>query len=206
MKKRSLIALLLCIVLVAGLFTGCGKKDEPVAADPIVENKEPAKEETPAEETPVEQTPAEETARLPLVKDGENVTLTIGVVQSSKVEDYNTNEYTLWLEEQTGIDLEFVYFSSTTSEYVTQLSLMVAGGEELPDILWNFGGLTSSSMAPMYEYGEDGYFVDLAPYFETDAYYWNEAYEKLLSEEGSRSGPAAPIPPMAPSTASPPSR
>lgn len=181
MKKRSLIASLLCIVLVAGLFTGCGKKDEPVTADPIVENKEPAKEEKPAEETPVEQTPAEETARLPLVKDGEKVTLTIGVPQSSKVEDYNTNEYTLWLEEQTGIDLDFVYFSSTSSEYITQLSLMVAGGEKLPDILWNFGAITT---AAMYEYGEDGYFVDLAPYFESDAYYWNEGYENLLSEEG----------------------
>ena len=77
MKKRSLIALLLCIVLVVGLLTGCGKKEAPVAEEPNVENKEPAKEEKPAEETPVEQTPVEETERLPLVKDGEKITLTL---------------------------------------------------------------------------------------------------------------------------------
>ena len=52
-----------------------------------------------------EQTPSEaETDGVP--------TISIGVKQSANVEDYDTNEFTLWLEEQLGINLEFVYFSS----------------------------------------------------------------------------------------------
>ncbi len=188
MKKKTMIVLLLCAALLTGMLAGCAKtQPAPAPTQDQTEAKTPAEtkpEQTPAEEqAPAEeQTPAEE-PRLPLVKDGESVTLTIGVPQSSKVEDYETNEYTLWLEEQTGINLEFVYFASTSSEYATQLSLMVAGGEKLPDILWRTLGMTSSSM---YEYGEDGYFVDLAPYFESSAYYWNEAYDNITSEEGRR--------------------
>jgi len=89
-------------------------------------------------------------------------TLTIGIPKNANVDDYETNSYTLWLEEQTGYNLEFQFFSSASTDYKSQISTMIAGGEKLPDILW---GMELDSNA--YEmYGEDGFFVDLTPYFE----------------------------------------
>jgi hypothetical protein len=62
-------------------------------------------------------------------------------MQHANTEDYATNDYTLWVEEQTGVNLEFVYFSADNAEAMTQLNLMVAGNEELPDVLWYFTGM-----------------------------------------------------------------
>lgn len=106
-------------------------------------------------------------------------TISIGVKQSANVEDYDTNEFTLWLEEQLGINLEFVYFSSNGSEATQQLSLMMSGGETLPDILWYFNlGDTA-----VLEYGEDGYLVDLAPYFGQYSQHFDEAISKISVED-----------------------
>lgn len=112
--------------------------------------------------------------------NGEQVTLTIGVPESAMVTDYYENYYTKWLEEKTGYKLEFQRFATAGNDYKTQLSTMVAGNRELPDILINF-----NLGSDLYErYGKDGVFVDLAPYFndkEKSAWWW-ERFE-LLSED-----------------------
>lgn len=100
----------------------------------------------------------------PAVSD-EPVTITIGLPLKSNVSDYEENYLTQYLEETTGYDLEFVFFSSTNSEAKTQLTTMVAGGEELPDILL---GITLDT-SERYTYGKDDYLVDLLPYFEDEA-------------------------------------
>ena len=96
--------------------------------------------------------------------NGEKITLTIGVPLKSNVSDYDNNYFTQWLEETTGYDLEFVFFSSTTSEAKTQLGTMVAGGEKLPDILYAI----SLNTDERYTYGEQGYLVDLADYLKDE--------------------------------------
>ena len=68
-------------------------------------------------------------------ESAEPVKLSIWVAENLKVEDWETNAQTLWLEEQTGLDLEFVVFGANSGDAATQVSLMVAGGEELPDII-----------------------------------------------------------------------
>lgn len=96
--------------------------------------------------------------------DGDRITVTIGLPQNMMVQDYNTNAFTLWLEETTGHNIEFQYFATAASDYRSQLSTMVAGGEKLPDMLWDF-----SLAADLYrEYGEDGYFLRLNDYFEDE--------------------------------------
>ena len=92
--------------------------------------------------------------------DEEKITLTIGVPLKSNVTDYDNNYFTQWLEETMNCELEFVHFSSTANEAKTQLATMVAGGEELPDILYNITLNTDER----YSYGEQGYLVDLADY------------------------------------------
>ena len=155
---KRLFALLLCLVMVFSL-AACAAKDstaEQAPAETAAESAAESKTEAPAEsksEAPAEQ-PQETSAERP--------TLTIGVMQLPNTVDYETNDFTLYLEDSLNINLDFVYFSSEISEATTQLALMISGGERLPDILWGFNGIDINTV---YEYGEDGYFIDLTDYF-----------------------------------------
>ena len=166
---KKLIAMLLCVIMVLGLLAGCNT--EP--ATPTTGNDvTPTQGATNAPETTED--PGVPLGALPLVKEGEDVTLTIGLKQNPNTENYDTNEYTLWLEDQTGINLEFVYFANDNTEAVNQLNAMIGGGQELPDILWNMGGVSDALRS---ELGQNEYILDLKPYFETDAYWFWETYE-----------------------------
>jgi len=163
MKKT--LAMLLALVMVLSCLAACEK-------GPAEETKgNDAPKETTEYVAPTQNTqPKEELGKLPLTE--EDVTLTIGIRQSSNVEDYETNEYTKWLEEKTGIKLDFKVYSNDSSEAATQLNLEIAGNEKLPDILWGFTGVDA---AMMYEFGEDGYLVDLTDYFSNSAHwFWEE--------------------------------
>lgn len=129
------------------------------------------------ETTEAAETAAEPEERLPLVKDGEKKKLVIGINSRVTTDDYETNEYTLWLEEQTGVDLEFVLFSSDATEAAQQLAMMVSAGEKLPDILLGMEGIDGN------EYGEDGYFLNLKPYFDNDTYFLNDCFDLMDENE-----------------------
>jgi len=187
---KKLIALLLALVMVLSL-VACANKNEPEKEDekPSDSAQKPAddkKEEDKKEEDKKEDEKAEEPASylnelgaLPLVTDGSKPQITIGLKQSVKTVDYETNDYTLWLEEQTGVDLTFVYFSSDSTEATNQLNLMVSGGQELPDMLWSFG----IDEALMFELGQDGYFLNVDPYFETSCHWFWESFEHMSEDD-----------------------
>ena len=163
MKRR--IALLLAAVMLLSL-AACGGKQT----------------ETAQTNTELADDGEEYRGEMPIVKPGdEPVTLTIGLKTSGKVTDYVNNDFTNWIEETTGIQLEFVQFNGTNAENNTQLALMIAAGERLPDIIC-MGGMTT---VQALEYGRDGYFIDLAPYFEKYAYYHKEAFECLFPDDPS---------------------
>ena len=179
---KKLLAFLLCIVMLAGCLTACAKPAETPDG--------PAPAETPTENPSTEITaPAEPAADgdeswLPLVKEGEEpVTLTIGLLQNPNVENYETNAFTQYIEENTGIQLEFVYFSKDIDEAMTQLSLMVSGGETLPDILWSFRGI---DQGVVHEYGEEGYFLDMTSYFNDYGHYFWESYNTIPEVDQNR--------------------
>ena len=137
---KKLLALILCLVMAVSVFAGCGGGGGLEAAGQ-------------GNEGPV--------ATIDNKEIPEDLTLTIGIPLSASVEDYDTNAYTLWLEEQTGYDLEFITFQSSSTDYKAQLSTMLATGDELPDILWNF----QVGQGAYEEYGASGYFIDMAPYY-----------------------------------------
>lgn len=95
-------------------------------------------------------------------KDAGDITITIGLLEDVNVQDYETNEFTLWLEEQTGYNLEFYYYAASANDAKSQVSTMVAIGEDLPDIVWN----VPLGSGVIQEFGEDEYIIDLSPYFE----------------------------------------
>lgn len=108
----------------------------------------------------------------------ETVTLTVGISQNSTISDYDNNALTEYLEKQANVNIKFVYFASTHSEYKQQLALMCAANEELPDVILGF----YFDHYLVNQYGEDGYFIDLNDYIE--AYGTNyKAQLKQLDEE-----------------------
>lgn len=103
------------------------------------------------------------------------VTLTVGLPQHSVISDYDDNAFTKYLEETTDVDIEFVSFSSSGSEYVQQLALMCSANEELPDVLLGF----KIGNYSMNQYGEDGYFLDLTDYIDEYAPNYKAALKEL---------------------------
>lgn len=93
--------------------------------------------------------------------DGRQI-ITIGLLDSVNVEDYDTNAFTLYLEEQTGYDIQFHKFASSLTDANTQLTTMlIDANSTLPDILWGF----NLKESVWHQYGKDGYLADLTDYF-----------------------------------------
>ena len=197
MKKqmKRMLALVMVLALALGL-AACGGQAASSAASseatpasseatPASSEATPASSEEAAPASSEEAAPGEKAVvpgELPLVPEGETVTLTIGIQQNPLTEDYETNDYTKWIEEQTGVNLDFVYFSSDANEAAQQLALMISGGEKLPDILYRNFGLGLNSTTKIFEYGEDGYLIDLKPYFDQGLAYYFDASCDLVSQ------------------------
>ena len=107
---------------------------------------------------------------LPIVK--EPITLTIGVRSSSKVKDYNNNAFTKFLEEKTGINLEFYEFPESGG--LSKINVMLGSGTELPDIITGFVFDKSTFL----QYADQNVFVDLGPYMDEQGHWIKETIEK----------------------------
>lgn len=121
-----------------------------------------------------------EPGTLPLVKSP--VKLVIGTPAIATITDYDQNHFTNYLREKTGVDIEIFLFDGV--EYRSQLQLMVSANEKLPDMLWAF----RLPPAERENYGKQGYFVDLLPYFEEHKlthYFDGEAASYLTEDEKS---------------------
>jgi len=104
----------------------------------------------------------------------EPVTLTFALVPQGNVEDYDTNYFTTYIEEKTGINVEFFFLPATDT--AQKFDLMVAANEKLPDIM--MGGISDITY-----YGMSGQLVALNDYFDKYAYYYNEVMEKYGTED-----------------------
>ena len=109
---------------------------------------------------------------------GDASVLSIGIPQNSVVTSYEDNKFTKYLEEKSGLTLEFVYFSNNAGEYKKQLALMCGAQQELPDVLLGL----SLDHYTMNQYGEDGYFLDLTSYIDEYAENYKKALETLDEE------------------------
>ena len=200
MKKFIAVLLIVCMLLP---LAACGDKNQPTtpaAPTTPTEPTTPAAPTTPTEPT----TPADPAAPaepaepayardpvtglypngknhltdeyLPLAKPGEDNHLSIGVITNANCTDYVNNEFTKWLQEKTGCELEIVQYSGSSSDVAVQISLALAANETLPDILWSFSGITKTTAN---EYGREGYFVNLKEYYDNPEFtrYQDDAFE-----------------------------
>lgn len=83
----------------------------------------------------------------------EPTTLTCAVQASSKIIDISTNEMTKWMEEQTGVHIEWTVLEAGSTEAV---SLMLNSGEQLPDIM-----MVNLTYDQQYLYGQQGILLNL---------------------------------------------
>lgn len=106
--------------------------------------------------------------------------LTVGINQHANVTDFDDNAFTNYLKETAGVEVEFVYYSSTQSEAIQQLSLTVSAGKELPDVILGFHGM---SHYVVNQYGEDGYFIDLTDLIDKYAKNYKNALKEIDKED-----------------------
>ena len=104
-------------------------------------------------------------------------TISIGMPVQPSITDYYNNYFTKWLQNKTGLTLQFELFAASSADARTQFELMVSSGQKLPDIV-------RLSLTNWREHGDNGVFVDLNPYFEKNAFYYNIAMDKLKSKFG----------------------
>lgn len=109
-------------------------------------------------------------------KSGGGKKLKVGIPQKVTVSDYVDNAYTNYIEENTGVEIEFVSFSSTASEYRQQLALIASSNDDFPDVLLGFNALGNRAVN---QYGEDGYFLDLTDLIEKHADEYKAHYAEL---------------------------
>ena len=78
------------------------------------------------------------------------------VPQSQNAGDWAANDFTLWLEERTGVHIEWQEVAGTADERRAVVNAMIAGGD-LPDIFMSQGFNASQ----LELYGSQGLFVPL---------------------------------------------
>ena len=159
-KKNKMLALFLAVIMAVSTMTGCGntqkkieeKSQEVSEASKTSESAEKAESSVSASTEEVAEGPQ---MILPIVD--EPITLKVAMPVSPKVEDINTNELTLYIEEVTGIDLEIIELSTT--DQATQVNAIMNGGD-LPDIFLSYkfeyptlcSYAEAGLLAPMDEY------------------------------------------------------
>lgn len=89
----------------------------------------------------------------------EDVTLTVLIKQNTLVEDYETNFFTKYIEENTGVKLDFEFLPADDSEALNKVSVMLASKQKLPDVINLTVSLNNASML-----ATNGGFVTLDEY------------------------------------------
>lgn len=157
LKRKVLMVTLLAISIM--LLTSCGTRENKKATGTNTDNAVDVS------------APGE----LPIVK--EKIELTIGIPNNANVQNFDTNEYTKWLEEQTNIDLKFDIFPSSGG--MDKLQVMLASNSELPDVLIGF----QMDDKLFLKYEDQGVFLALNDYIEEHGYWIKEMFEKTMVKD-----------------------
>ena len=130
-KLKQTAALLGAVIL---LLSACGKQDSGNEASVQLDEN------------------VTEAGQLPVVK--EPITLEVGIQSSSKVKDFTTNEFTKYLTDKTGINLEFYEFPESGG--MEKLNVMLASNSELPEVICGF----DISRTTFLEYADKNIFLE----------------------------------------------
>jgi len=133
----------------------------PAAETPAAPAETPAAEVGTAADVETDQNPRDGVIKpepipagmFPLTKD--KVTMRVAIPGNASVEDFNTNAFTKWYEQQINVHIEWIILPS--DEALAKLNLMLSSGD-YPDVIMAFGNI---SPAQMQVYGQQGIFLPL---------------------------------------------
>ena len=173
--KRTL-ALILSFVMLVGLFAACSSSNNNDTNNETGNNAEtPAPTPTPDENglIPSSHGGVAVTApgELPIVK--EPVTLSILISQHENVEDYEDNKMTKFMEEQTGVDIEWIMVPS--QDATQRVNLLLASQVDLPDVFMIPSGMSNEVVSDM---ADQGLFVQLDDMIENLGHWYTERREQ----------------------------
>ncbi|MDR0325730.1 MAG: extracellular solute-binding protein, partial [Oscillospiraceae bacterium] len=91
----------------------------------------------------------------------ERITVRLAAPQSSYIADFDTNTYKLWLERQTGLNIEIMWLPIENAEHIIEYQLQT--GEDLPDAYIGFGSTSYEIFQNpnIQRYGEQGVIIPL---------------------------------------------
>ena len=179
---KRLLAILLACLMVLSMFSACGKKEEEEASVPE-ESEQEVEQEAEGEEEGEEEEPAgedeeaagdvidhgimSENGQVPIVE--EKMEFDVNCRQVSNVPDMMTNNFVLWLEEQTNIHINY---EMIPEDAIAEKTNLILASGEYPDG-FQYSAINTTLQV---KYGSQGAFVNLAPYYEKFGYYVNDAY------------------------------
>ena len=148
MKRHSkkILAMFLSAMMLAAAASSCGQEKEPSPAPASSSSAASQTGETDSGLTPV--------GELPISKDG--LTLTAFAQNNGSNNDwsYGNNDFTTWLVDQTGIQLDITLAASADAK--EKLSLLITAGE-YPEVLFRSG----LSLSEQQIYGAQGMLLPL---------------------------------------------
>ncbi len=182
---KKFIALLLALLMMAGLLAGCGGGEETPSTEPSSEgttSTEPTA--APSYEGPVESTePAE--IELPLVDDIHDFEYWIENPYS--FEDFSTygdNLFFQWMEDQTNVHIVWNHPASGSVQEAFQTMIL---SNELPDFIQGVKGYYTGGVDKMVS---DGYlqplndYMDIMPHYKAKLYEDETTFIQCVSDEG----------------------
>ncbi len=167
---KRFAALGMAAAMVTGALTGCGSQTTETTAAPTTAAPTEAATTAAGGATEAPTEAAEPAGPYPIVADGEEFELTIFTMSMPNVEDFETNDFTLYLEELTGIDLNFV--TGTRDDWSEKLN-MIMNSSDIPDVILG----VSPDIAKLGV--DEGILWDLTDYM-TEEYVPN--YIKLMND------------------------
>lgn len=176
---KRVLATILSVVMLMALLTGCG---------PAVTNNAPA---TPAPNisegsddglipSAYGGVSVSAPGVLPIVK--EPVELTIMIAQHANVEGYDNNKMTLYMEQQTGVDIKWVIVPD--QDATQRVNLVLASQVDIPDVFMvtsSSGSITNEVVSDM---ADQGMFLQLDDMIAKHAYWYAErrAQDPLIEQ------------------------
>ncbi|MFA9466262.1 MAG: extracellular solute-binding protein [Velocimicrobium sp.] len=102
-----------------------------------------------------------------LVREKHAETVTIAIMQEDRVQDFNTNYYKIWLEEQSGYQIKFVYIQS--GYYKEYIRALLEAREGTIDAIFLPANMKIITEEEFETYGKAGYFANILDYIDSDS-------------------------------------
>lgn len=110
-------------------------------------------------------------------KADDPIVVRLAAPKNQYIIDFETNDYKIWLEEQTGLKLEMEWLPAKEAEQLARLSLTT--GQGLPDAYIGFGDYELFSSYSLQLFAQQGRILPLDDYMENHGVNLNKAFLEL---------------------------